>query len=57
LIGHALAQLDGYAVYATTKSDAVRTMLPEFGFRPLGISYRSELDEQAMLSLHVREPC
>jgi len=55
LVGHATCQLDGNAVYATTKSDTMRAMLLEFGFRPIGESYPSERETTVSLSLHVRE--
>lgn len=55
LIGYAIDRLDGRAVYATTKSDKMRAMLPEYGFAPLGDSYHSQLDPNVSLSLYGRE--
>lgn len=55
LVSHAIDQLDCHAVYATTKSNSMRTMLSEFGFRPLGDTYPSELDPKVLLSLYGRE--
>lgn len=55
LVDYAIRQLDGRAVYATTKSDTMRAMLAEFGFRPVGESYPSERQPAVSLSLHVRE--
>ena len=55
LVGRAIAQLHDRAIYATTKSDTVRAMLPQFGFKPVGESYPSEREPAASLSLHVRE--
>lgn len=55
LVDRSICQLDGRAVYATTKSDTMRVMLAEFGFRPVGERYPSEREPAASLSLHVRE--
>lgn len=55
LVAHAIRQLDGRAVYVTTKSDTMRAMLPEFDFRPIGESYPSEREPAMSLSIHVRE--
>lgn len=55
LVGHAIAQLDDRAVYATTKSDTMCAMLTEFGFKSVGESYPSEREPAVSLTLHVRE--
>lgn len=55
LVGHAIAQHYDRAIYATTKSDTIRAMLPEFGFKPVGERYPSEREPTVLLSLHVRE--
>jgi predicted GNAT family N-acyltransferase len=54
LVGHALDQLGARGVYATTKSDGMRAMLPDFGFCPLGDAYPSGMDPHVSLSLHGR---
>lgn len=54
LVGHAVNQLGDRASYATTKSDAMRAMLPEFDFVPLGDRYPSQLDSAVSLSLFGR---
>lgn len=54
LVGHAVDQLGGRAIYATTKSDAMRTILPDFGFVLLGKEYPSRLDPVVSLSLFGR---
>jgi predicted GNAT family N-acyltransferase len=55
LVDHAICQLNGRAVYATTKSDTMRAMLAEFDFERVGENYPSEREPSDSLSLHVRE--
>lgn len=54
LVDHAICQLDGRGVYATTKSDTMRALVAEFGFRAVGERYPSEREPAVSLSLHVR---
>ena len=54
LVGHAVNQLRGRAIYATTKSDAMRAILPNFDFVLLGNEYPSQLDPAVSLSLFGR---
>ncbi|MGN6819209.1 MAG: GNAT family N-acetyltransferase [Sphingomonas sp.] len=54
LVGHVVDQLGGRAIYATTKSDAMRAILPDFGFVLLGDDYPSHLDPAVGLSLYGR---
>ena len=55
LVAGALQELHDGAVYATTKSDKMRALLPEFGFSRLGDDYPSELDPHVSLTLYGRE--
>lgn len=54
LIGHAVDQISGRSIYATTKSDAMRALLPDFGFVLLGDEYPSQLDPAVSLRLFGR---
>ena len=54
LVAAAVEAAEGKGLYATTKSDAMRWMLPKHGFAALGESYASVEDPRAELTLFVR---
>ncbi|MDX3885206.1 MULTISPECIES: GNAT family N-acetyltransferase [Alphaproteobacteria] len=54
LVAAAIHAAAGKGLYATTKSEAMRRMLPKLGFTALGTPYVSAEDPSAELTLFVR---
>lgn len=54
LVEAALGHVASGGVYATTKSDAMRSILAALGFNAVGIDYKSTLSPDEMLSLFAR---
>jgi predicted GNAT family N-acyltransferase len=54
LVEAALAAASGQGVYATTKSEHIRHVLPDYGFSAQGAPYASTLEPDAELTLLAR---
>ena len=54
LVAAAIEAMTGQGLYATTKTDSMRRMLPEYGFFVQGEPYRSELNPEVALTLFCR---
>lgn len=54
LMTAALAAAEGHGIYATTKSEQIRHILPDYGFTVQGVPYASALEPDAQLTLLAR---